>query len=382
MKTIKIFGTNSSKYEYFKYELFRRLKLHGIEVPIVEINDIDQIVAEGVESIPTLRINNHIDLACPENRNINEFVKETLQVVLKEFNYGNMKKILVPIDFSDTSANAYSYAKKLATKLKAAITLAHYYHPTLDTNFSNYKKDAEGKLKEMVKPNAYLGASFQNDVYVDTIAESGLAADEIIKVSGNYDLVVMGTSGAGEGIKRWFGSVSSRVSNEASCPVLFIPPEARYKDLQGILYPVKDTIRQFDQVSWLLSILDADLHMVHFDTNEIHSPLMRQVFGDNSSLISSKNPWHVIYKSRKCEQIDEGIKTYINDEPVDLIILEKGKEHFLELLLHRSVTRKLTGQIDVPVLVLNQKCKGMNQTDCDEEEEYKIPIPEIKEKTA
>ena len=46
MKTIKIFGTHSSKYEYFKFELFRQLERSGIDVPVIEINDIDQIESE------------------------------------------------------------------------------------------------------------------------------------------------------------------------------------------------------------------------------------------------------------------------------------------------------------------------------------------------
>jgi nucleotide-binding universal stress UspA family protein/glutaredoxin len=357
MDPIKIYGTNSSKYEYFKYELLKQLERCGIDIPVVEINDIESIMADNIEAIPTLRINNHIDLVCHDSQNVTEFLKETFHVLLKEFNYGNMKKILVPIDFSDASANAFAYANKIADKINGTIILAHYYHPTLESTFTNYKSDADQKLKQMMKPNAYLGATIQNSVYVDTVSKSGFAGDEIIEASKNFDLIIMGTSGAGEGIKKWLGSVSTKVSSKSKCPVLFIPPNATFTEINQVMYPLKEKMRNFDDIAWFLESIKPKLHVVHFDTNELHSPMIKEMLGKKSTILGSDNSWEVKYQSAQYDDVEDGIKKYITEESIDLVILEKGKEHFLDAMMQKSLTKKLTGRINIPVLVLNTEQK-------------------------
>ena len=49
---------------------------------------------------------------------------------------------------------------------------------------------------------------------------------------------------------------------------------------------------------------------------------------------------------------------YIDENDIDLLILEKGKEHLFEFLLHRSVTEKILANINIPVLVLNERQKS------------------------
>ena len=360
MESIKIFGTNSSKYQYFKYELNKQLKRSGIEVPVIEINDVDLIIEEKIEAIPTLRINEHIDLVCREKDNVNEFLREAFKVILKEYNYGNMKKILVPMDFSDASINAFYYAKQVATRINGAIVLAHYFHPTLAHSSTNYVEEIEKKFEKMTKPNTHMSSSLQNGTYINTLSHAGFAAEEIVDVSGDFDIVIMGTTGSTENLKNWFGSVSTKVSKESKSPVLLIPPEFSYTEIEAILYPLKKEIRDFDHISWFLESLNPQLHLVHFDKDDQHSPLMRELLGKKADLLKSSSQWDVKYISTTANNVEEGIKNYTKENNIDLLILEKGSEHFFESLVRKSLTNKLAGNIEIPVLVLTKElqCRG------------------------
>jgi len=45
-----------------------------------------------------------------------------------------MKKILVPVDFSDTSLSAFLFAEELALKFEAIIDVVHIYDGSINTN--------------------------------------------------------------------------------------------------------------------------------------------------------------------------------------------------------------------------------------------------------
>jgi nucleotide-binding universal stress UspA family protein len=53
-------------------------------------------------------------------------------------------------------------------------------------------------------------------------AVNGLASRELIDVSADSDLVVLGSRGGGGFAKLMLGSVSSQVVNHAACPVVII----------------------------------------------------------------------------------------------------------------------------------------------------------------
>lgn len=60
-------------------------------------------------------------------------------------------------------------------------------------------------------------------VTVTVRAVSGLPADELIKASGDADLLVVGARGVGGFAKLMMGSVSSQVSHHARCPIVVVP---------------------------------------------------------------------------------------------------------------------------------------------------------------
>ena len=159
----------------------------------------------------------------------------------------------------------------------------------------------------------------------------------------------MATSRGLHGSKKWFGSVSKDVASNASCPVILLPPATEYEATQKVLYPLKSKMKGFTSIRWMLEDLNPELHIVHFDTSGIRSPMIQELLGDHTDLISDENPWNVIYNNSRCtqEELTRCLSDYINAHDIDLLVLEKGKEHLFEFLLHKSISDKMLDRVDI-----------------------------------
>ncbi|HVY71082.1 MAG TPA: universal stress protein [Verrucomicrobiae bacterium] len=144
-----------------------------------------------------------------------------------------MRRILVPVDFSDCSQKALQYALPLARSQQAALTLAHVVHPVytvgeygaLDTAQIEATMKA-GAEKELAK----LAASASGEgPPVNTVVRIGPPAREIIEVANDLaaDLIVISTHGR-TGLKHiLLGSVAEQVVRHAPCPVLVVRERER-----------------------------------------------------------------------------------------------------------------------------------------------------------
>jgi nucleotide-binding universal stress UspA family protein len=139
-----------------------------------------------------------------------------------------LKKILVPIDFSDCSKKALQYAVPLAKEHKAAITLLHVVQtlcPTGDFVAADYAALQAEMCATGDRNLAKLAVDeVRGEVSADTMVRTGSAALEIITMAKSLpaDLIVISTHGR-TGLKHVImGSVAEDVVRRAPCPVLVV----------------------------------------------------------------------------------------------------------------------------------------------------------------
>jgi nucleotide-binding universal stress UspA family protein len=141
------------------------------------------------------------------------------------------KRILVPLDGSDSSFQAAKYAIKLAKMAQAEII---FMHAVVDPPYVEYKaaglviaryiEEAKRHAEMWYESLRELAAKEGVKASSETILDIGSAADSIIKYaeSKKVDLIVMGTHGR-TGIKRFLlGSVANAVVTHAKCSVLVV----------------------------------------------------------------------------------------------------------------------------------------------------------------
>lgn len=148
-----------------------------------------------------------------------------------------IKKIIVPIDGSEHSNRALGYALDLAEKYSAEIKLLSVAQPVIamgplysiqpmmsPSNTTMYVKEIEAAHKKMLEKALKNAKETKPQIKISKQLVNGRPAERIVEIANkeNCDLIVIGSRGAG-GIKEFFlGSVSDRVADEASCPVLLV----------------------------------------------------------------------------------------------------------------------------------------------------------------
>ena len=141
----------------------------------------------------------------------------------------DIKRILVPVDFSANSERALDYAHGLATKFDAALHLVHVCEvPTVTTPSMDAYAIAYGdwskRLGAEAESQLITITSALGDVTVTTEVLFGRPASAIVDAAGanRADLIVMGTHGHGAMMHALMGNVAERVVRTASCPVLTV----------------------------------------------------------------------------------------------------------------------------------------------------------------
>jgi nucleotide-binding universal stress UspA family protein len=193
-----------------------------------------------------------------------------------------IRQILAPIDFSDSSAHALAYAAAMARWYEARVTALHVFInwpaanviPSLQAvaipgGIDGMRHDLEAHARNFVQ------AAGAADVDVDVLVEEAPAVlGEILVQAARLraDVIVMGTHGRGVVDRLFLGSVSEKVLRKAACPVLAVPPRAQEPPAQEpvhfhrILCPVDFSTASLSALEHALSLAeeaDATLTLLH-----------------------------------------------------------------------------------------------------------------------
>jgi nucleotide-binding universal stress UspA family protein len=144
------------------------------------------------------------------------------------------KRILCPVDFSDSSMKALEFAMSLAQEADADLTVLHVMARGLedtpdlyDTLISDdrlsvaeYMRRREESARERLKEA--VPDSVTAYCRVETMTAQGKPGREILRIAGERqcDLIVIGVQGRGAADLAFFGSTTNQVVREADCPVL------------------------------------------------------------------------------------------------------------------------------------------------------------------
>jgi nucleotide-binding universal stress UspA family protein len=140
-----------------------------------------------------------------------------------------VKKILVPLDGSEIAAKVLPQVIEVAKAFKAKVTLCHVCYSGVgamigETTPATLKGAAAHEKKFCDTFLAEAGQSLKEQgLDVDWVCVDGVPAQQIIAFAQakDYDLIIMGTHGAGE-VAWYMGGVADRIATHATVPVLML----------------------------------------------------------------------------------------------------------------------------------------------------------------
>lgn len=144
-----------------------------------------------------------------------------------------LRKLLVPTDFSPYSAAAKSYACELAVKFGAELhllhTLEHHYSltPEFGLGFAMPMQISESKAAAEKALSEFLDSGWSKSGKVICRVLEGSPKVEIVRYAReeNIDLIVISTHGRTGLSQMLVGSVAESVVRTSSCPVLTVRPQ-------------------------------------------------------------------------------------------------------------------------------------------------------------
>jgi len=275
-----------------------------------------------------------------------------------------MKNILVPTDFSKNASNAYKYAIKLAEFFKSRITLLHVYEtPVLYTSmpmatqldYGVIVQAANDRMKKFFAKHA----KESSKVGVELMLQQGLPSARITETAleKKSDLIVVGRTGT-SAVERFFiGSNTSRVINNAPCPVLAIPPNFKYNGMKKIVFATDltaDNLSYAKQIVTFASLFKSDLIFLYVDSK---MKVMDDGFLEG---MTRKIRQHVKYSKisgyvSTDVNVSKGINFFLKKYKADCLVMLTHHRKFYQVLWNRSITSAEAFHTSIPLLALPAK---------------------------
>ncbi|MFD2098959.1 universal stress protein [Flagellimonas iocasae] len=276
-----------------------------------------------------------------------------------------MKKILLPTDFSKNAWNAIDYALHFFSNEKCTFYLLNAYTPSfyrVDYMFGGPAQSAipdnginlsieglEYALKRIKKEYKNPNHQFKMISAFNTLTDE---VHEVCK-DKNIDMVVMGTQGA-SGAKEFFlGSNTVHVLRKAPIPVLAVPTEYRFKEVNKILLPTdywsKYKPNEIGPLIDLVKQFNATLHVVHVgEDHDLTPPQLK----NKEHLVHLLADVPTEFQDITDAYMPNEVHTYMEKNAIGLIAMMNRKHSFLERLILKQNVDAVGYHSAVPFLVL------------------------------
>ena len=275
-------------------------------------------------------------------------------------------KILVPIDFSETSISALDYAITIASELDSELILLHVVesyefnsaYRNKDISADIITKGLEAKMREVAQERG-AGSNLKLK-FEHRVGKIYKMINQTVK-DFNIDLVIMGTHGA-TGITEFgkyiMGTNAYRVVQMCSCPVITIKEKIHEGRFENILLPLdltKATKKKVETGIEFAKMFSSNMHVLAVSTffNEFtdHVPKLKKDLDEVVSEIKSEGI--TCYSDVEThENPAHAVLTYAEKNDIDLIIIMTKQEKRWDELFVGSSAKRIISASKIPVLSL------------------------------
>lgn len=273
-----------------------------------------------------------------------------------------IKNILIPVDFTEVSANAINYVKQLARKVNCKVVLLHssklvlVTNEVLDTIYTGLVDNTDLVNNKM---DALIQQLNDSGIATDKKVVTGLLADDIKEAVAefNIDLIVTGTNGAQGADAFFFETTSVTIFKEVTCPVLIIPANSTFRLIRKMMYAtdfLENDVEELKNVCEIAKVFDAEVMISHIytDSDELNK---KKIALDLLAVSISKSIEYknISYKLLYNKNVHDGLEENIEKLYIDILCMAKRERSFFQTLFSKSNTKVMAYHTRVPLLVLH-----------------------------
>lgn len=286
-------------------------------------------------------------------------------------------KILVPIDFSDYSKRATTFAFNMAKASGATVTLLHAYFtpffpgtfPDSDTFGSEIQEEeASREIQDRIQKAAdkFSGnirtrilAGELPDIPFEFIITQGIPEEEIHRWSKQYKpvMIVMGTRGKNQKEVDLIGSVTAEVIDSSHVPVFAIPENTDVKsaaDIKRIAFVTNFDQRDlfgFKELMDLPGFNDKKVSFLYL-VEKKQEPDPKKMQGIKDYFEKNYAGLDISYGMVEEEQLLSKTDEFIRKHNIDTLVLTTHKRNIFARLFNPSIAHKVVFHTDTPLLVI------------------------------
>ena len=273
-----------------------------------------------------------------------------------------MKKIIVPVDFSEHSEFALEAAASLAQKYGSELIVLHMLElsnaiissasEALNQEAVFYLKLAEQKFE------SFLDKPYLKGITLTPIVKHFKVWSEVNMVAADHhaDLIIMGSQGA-SGIKEVFvGSNTEKVVRHSDIPVLVIKHNPILMDFENAVFACdfsEETVEPYLKAKAIFDLLGTKAHLVYVNSPDGNFKSSSEI-DKRVSLFLGKAEGNLDNLSQvnivSDYSIEKGILNFSNVIGADLIAVATHGRKGLSHLFEGSVSEDIANHSTLPVM--------------------------------
>lgn len=261
-----------------------------------------------------------------------------------------MHRVILPIDFSETSLNAARYTAAMLTgKENTIVTLYHNYETVNDADISMIYQES---LKKEFSTVGIKNVECEYDMGGDLIENISHLSQ-----SKHATLVVMGITGKSALRQVMFGSNTLKLIDKNICPVMIIPPDATYRGITNMAFA--SDFKNVEQstpsalINAVLEIFNPKLHIVNVGKeNETEMPAELEEGKIKLKEMFSKfdTTFHFLVKN----SFYDALNHFVDERKIDVLVTVPKHQSNSSSLFKSTHTKKLAYQSHIPILAAHQ----------------------------
>ncbi len=284
-----------------------------------------------------------------------------------------MKNIIIPVDFSLASRNAFFYGIQLANELNKNLHLVHVIdnvrmNPELqpyggiNTNlpdvegiekeakalFKRFMSDADNQFHQRPTTRVAIKAGGFPDILIN------LSKDELA-----YAVLMPGKDTDGH-YKKMLAGAGGKVLENAGCPVWILPPEPKFNLAKDIVYVTRmkeNDLHAIRQLSRIASLHGASIHVLYLvDTKEKISEIEGAGLQELAREKTGYN--NILYHARVNKNLIQGINDFAGEVKAGLVSIMQEERNFIQEIFTSSESKELVLETDLPVVIFHELNEG------------------------
>lgn len=276
-----------------------------------------------------------------------------------------MKTILIPTDFSTNAWNAIVYALRMFQNHTVKFYLLHTYTPAFyrvdyflgGPEFSAIPDlGVDRSVSGLEETVARIKKQYPNARHsFETISAFNTLTDEIQEQcnSKDIDLIVMGTQGASGAKQLFLGSSTVFVIRKAKIPVLAIPEDCPFRDIENILMP-NDYLsacnpKELEPLIYLAKHYKARISVLHV---KAASDLTDQQVKNKGRIKEIVKDLPHLFIELHGESMPSAILDHADSSDYQLLVMMNRNHSFFEKILIRQYVDQIGFHVKIPFLVI------------------------------